>query len=149
MSWRHSGNLPSKELLLPSSSVEVGKPAHVAGRLTHLPCVLKLLAGAFGEQTLYSRAIYENPARAREEHRTGASADITPSSAGRKCLFLWSAEEEVVGRVRHQRLLTHIGGDGATGSWSRSPVGIQTLDEAGLREEFTAGWPLVTPDYLE
>jgi len=34
------------------------------------------------------------------------------------------AEEEVVGAIRHERLLTHIGGDCATGSGRRPPAGV-------------------------
>ena len=44
-----------------------------------------------------------------------------------KCLLVRAeerAEEVVVGRVRHQRLLTNVGGNGAAGSWSGSPVGV-------------------------
>ena len=40
-----------------------------------------------------------------------------------KCLFVL-VEEEVVGRIRHESLLTHIAGDSATGSGSRSAFGV-------------------------
>jgi len=40
---------------------------------------------------------------------------------GMKCL-VGLAEEQVVGRVRHERLVTHIAGDGATGSGADPPL---------------------------
>ena len=51
-----------------------------------------------------------------------------------KCLVV-RAEEEVVGAVRHEYLVAHIGGSQATGSGiggSGSTLGVQALDESGL-----------------
>jgi hypothetical protein len=64
--------------------------------------------------------------RTREEHQHQCdSACSSPNVPGRrtKCLLV-RAEEEVVGRVRHQRLLADVCGDGAAGSWSGAPVGV-------------------------
>src|SRR5713226_8606249 len=48
-----------------------------------------------------------------------STAGPSPLAAG-----LALAEEVVVGGVRNERLLTHVGGGGAAGSRSRSPVGV-------------------------
>jgi hypothetical protein len=55
------------------------------------------------------------------------------------------AVEEVVGRVTHEQLVTHIGRGQAAGivSRRRSPSGIQTLDEGGLAQEVTARRPIL------
>jgi len=42
------------------------------------------------------------------------------------------AEEEVVGTVRHEHLLAHVAGQGATCSGSRSTLGVKALDKRGL-----------------
>ena len=57
-----------------------------------------------------------------------------------KLLFVL-VEEVVVGGVRHERLVTHIGGDGAAGCWGSSAGGVQALDEGGLAHAPTSRRP--------
>jgi hypothetical protein len=51
--------------------------------------------------------------------------------------------EEVVGGVRHERLLTHICGDRTADGRSRSPIGVQALDVSGLGQDLTASRSLL------
>ena len=65
-------------------------------------------------------------ARTREEHQQWCDFACTTrifGDRGVKCLFVL-AEEVVVGSVRHELLITHIGGGGATISGGRSPFGV-------------------------
>jgi len=63
--------------------------------------------------------------RAREEHQQrSATPRAHPNfSSTANCLF-FQMEEVVIGRVRNERLLAHIAGDGATGNRGRSTVGV-------------------------
>jgi hypothetical protein len=72
--------------------------------------------------------------RTREEHqvwRDSAWATRMFSDNGVECL-VGLAEEQVVGRVRHERLVTHIAGDKASGIRGRSAFGVKALDKASL-----------------
>ena len=67
-------------------------------------------------------------------------------SATESDALLIAMEEVVVGGVRHERLLTHIGGHGATCIGSRSSLGVQTLDECGFGQEVTASRSRIRPN---
>jgi hypothetical protein len=40
------------------------------------------------------------------------------------------SEEKVVGSIRHEGLVAHVGRHKASGSWSGSAVGVKALDES-------------------
>ena len=63
---------------------------------------------------------------------------------GVKCLLVLVVEE-VVCRVPLELSLTHSAG----GSGSRSTLGVQTLDEGDICQEFAARWPLLISDGLQ
>jgi hypothetical protein len=66
----------------------------------------------------------------------------------RNCLVL-RAEEEVVGRIRHEKLVAHIAGCQATSGGirgSRPTLGVQALNKCGFGEYFTASWSFFCPD---
>ena len=72
--------------------------------------------------------------RAREEHQVWYDFACTTrmfNDNGMECL-VGLAEEQVVGRVRHERLVTHIAGDEASGIRGRSAFGVKALDKGGL-----------------
>lgn len=112
---------------------------NTGNRLSQLP---------FSEDHLHCRAVAVGAGAGifrRVHHRLDGDA----LQAGHlKWLFVL-AEEVIVGGVRNERWLTHIGGGGAAGRWGGSPGGVQTLDEADLDHEFTASWPRFRPNDLQ
>ena len=42
------------------------------------------------------------------------------------------SEEKVVGGIRHEGLVAHVGRHKASGSWSGSAVGVKALDEGSF-----------------
>ena len=65
-----------------------------------------------------------------------------------KCLVV-GAEEEVVGRVRHENLPAHVAGHQATCRRGRSAAGVKALDKSGLGQQSAAGGSLIGADHLE
>ena len=63
---------------------------------------------------------------------------------GVKCLLVLVVEE-VVCRVPLELSLTHSAG----GSGGRSTLGVQTLDEGDICQEFASCWPLLISDGLQ
>ena len=61
-----------------------------------------------------------------------------------ECLLVRTVEE-VVGRVPLELSLTHSAG----GSWGSSTLGVQTLDEGDICQEFATRWPLLISDGLQ
>jgi hypothetical protein len=54
--------------------------------------------------------------------------------------------EVIVGSVRHEDLLAHIGGGRAADSGGRSPIGVQALYIGGLGQDFAASRSFERPD---
>jgi hypothetical protein len=88
--------------------------------------------------------------RTREAHQTGATSRVRAnrSACGIRKLPI-RAEEEVVGSVRHEGLLSHIAGNSAAGCRSRSAVGVEALDKGRLGEQSAAGRSLLLADDLQ
>ncbi len=57
--------------------------------------------------------------------------------------------EEVVGRVRHERLLTDVCWRGTARRRCGPSRGVQPLDEGGLRQRVAAGWSVLGSDHLQ
>src|SRR5215469_10073875 len=65
----------------------------------------------------------------KKRHAESANFVATPRASptlpeGKTIGLLVRPEEMIVGRVRHQDLLTDIGGGGAAGSWSGSTLSV-------------------------